>query len=128
MGLFASRATPFQTLLTELVSDDRRGSLMSLTVGVGQVGSGLGGAVAGVAFASVGYGGSAAAAAVAMLVIGALIWVYLPETSETEATDAGARTTTAPPESAVARARRTVGTGESIGGPTAECGYCAEDD
>jgi predicted MFS family arabinose efflux permease len=128
MGLFASRATPFQTLLTELVSGDRRGSLMSLTVGVGQVGSGLGGAVAGVAFASVGYGGSAAAAAVAMLVIGALIWVYLPETSETGMTETEARATTTPTESAVVQARRTIGAGESICGPTAECGYCAEDD
>jgi predicted MFS family arabinose efflux permease len=116
MGLFASRATPFQTLLTELVDGDRRGSLMSLTVGVGQVGSGLGGAVAGVAFVSVGYRGSAAAAAVAMLVIGWLIWRYLPETTRTV------------PGSAVERARRTVGPGESICGPTAECGYCAEDD
>ena len=122
MGLFASRATPFQTLLTELVEGDRRGSLMSLTVGVGQVGSGLGGAVAGVAFVSVGYGGSATAAAVAMLVIGWLIWRYLPETT--------VRTPTSPATDVdtVERARRTVGPGESICGPTAECGYCAEDD
>jgi predicted MFS family arabinose efflux permease len=130
MGLFASRATPFQTLLTELVSGDRRGSLMSLTVGVGQVGSGVGGAVAGAAFASVGYAGSAAAAAAAMLLIGALIWVYLPETTgvETTTTTRAAGETARLPETAVVTARRTVGPGESICGPTAECGYCADDD
>jgi predicted MFS family arabinose efflux permease len=123
MGLFASRATPFQTLLTELVTDDRRGSLMSLTVGVGQVGSGVGGAVAGVAFTSVGYGGSAAAAAVAMVVIGALVWAYLPET--TGGGDAPGDTSSV---GAVEAARRRVGPGESICGPVAECGYCTEDD
>lgn len=131
MGLFASRATPFQTLLTELVSGDRRGSLMSLTVGVGQVGSGVGGAVAGVAFVSVGYAGSAAAAAVAMIFIGALIWVYLPETTQSgEGGErlGGGELATTPAQSPVAAARRTIGPGESICGPTAECGYCAADD
>ncbi|AUV81326.1 MFS transporter [Salinigranum rubrum] len=134
MGLFASRATPFQTLLTELVSGDRRGSLMSLTVGVGQVGSGVGGAVAGVAFVSVGYAGSAAAAAVAMVLIGALIWVYLPETTHSGEGNQGpgggeaGEPAATPPQSPVVAARRTIGPGESICGPTAECGYCADDD
>jgi predicted MFS family arabinose efflux permease len=128
MGLFASRATPFQTLLTELAADENRGSLMSLTVGVGQVGSGLGGALAGVAFVSVGYGGSATVAAAAMLLIGGLVWRYLPETTERAGGEATAPAAGATPDPAVDTARRTVGPGESICGPLAESGYCTEDD
>jgi predicted MFS family arabinose efflux permease len=80
MGLFATRASPLQTLLTELVPGHRRGTLMSLTVGVGQVGSGVGGAVAGRAYADVGYEGSALAGGLAMLVIAGLVAAFLPET------------------------------------------------
>jgi predicted MFS family arabinose efflux permease len=134
MGLFASRATPFQTLLTELVSGDRRGSLMSLTVGVGQVGSGVGGAVAGVAVAAVGDGGSAMVAAVSMVVIGGLVWRYLPETAggesggETEAATGATARSASEPQSPSEREDRAWGVGEGTYGPTAECGYCAEDD
>src|SRR5699024_2832744 len=51
MGLFAARGTPFQTLLTELVASDKRGSFINLTIGMGQIGSGLGGGLAGAAYA-----------------------------------------------------------------------------
>jgi hypothetical protein len=68
-----------------------------------------------------------------MLVIGALVWLFLPETAAgaggtargdaADATDEGRA-----PATPVDRARRRVGPGESICGPTAECGYCAGDD
>lgn len=80
MGLFTARATPFQTLLTEMVASDKRGSFLNLTLGMGQIGSGLGGALAGAAYASVGYGGTTLGAAVAMVIIGLLVWLFLPET------------------------------------------------
>lgn len=79
MALFASRASPFQALLTELVASDQRGSLMSLTTAIGQVGFGLGGAVAGVSYASFGFLANAVLAAAAALATAALVWRYLPE-------------------------------------------------
>ncbi|MFC6961928.1 MFS transporter [Halocatena marina] len=82
MGLFTARATPFQTLLTEMVASDKRGSFLNLTLGMGQIGSGLGGGLAGVAYASVGYGGTTLSAAAAMIIIGILVWVFLPETTQ----------------------------------------------
>jgi len=85
MGLFSTRGTPFQTLLTEMVSGKERGALMSLTSGVGQFGSGFGGTVAAVAYTTVGYPGTTVIAALAMLVIAALVWRYLPETVGGEA-------------------------------------------
>ncbi|NNK63159.1 MAG: MFS transporter, partial [Gemmatimonadetes bacterium] len=51
MVLVAMRISPFSALLTALVKDHRRGSLMSLTVALGQVGFAVGGAVAGPLFA-----------------------------------------------------------------------------
>lgn len=58
MGLFTVRATPFQTLLTEIVSSDKRGSFLNLMIGMGQIGAGIGGGLAGVAYASTGYEGT----------------------------------------------------------------------
>ena len=81
MALFAARATPFTTLMTEMVESDRRGSFLNLTVGLGQVGSGAGGALAGVGYASIGYGGTTLLAAGGMLCIAALVWAFLPETA-----------------------------------------------
>ena len=83
MGLFASRGTPFQTLMTEMVSGDRRGSFLSLTVGVGQFGNGLGGAVAGAAYATVGYPATTVIGAASMVLIAVLVWRFLPETVST---------------------------------------------
>ena len=50
MMLVAMRISPFSALLTALVHDDRRGSLMSLAVALGQMGFALGGAIAGPLF------------------------------------------------------------------------------
>jgi hypothetical protein len=38
MALFAARASPFQAMMAELVPDRQRGSLMSLSMAVGQAG------------------------------------------------------------------------------------------
>ncbi|WP_306059104.1 MFS transporter [Natronococcus wangiae] len=80
MGLYAARGTPFQTLLAELVASDKRGAFINLTIGMGQIGSGLGGGLAGAAYANVGYEGTTIIAAGATVLTGILIWLFLPET------------------------------------------------
>lgn len=79
MILVAMRISPFSALLTALVSDERRGSLMSLTVALGQVGFALGGAVAGPLFADVGYASNTVLAAAAVLSMGLIVWFFVPE-------------------------------------------------
>ena len=66
-------------LLTALVRDERRGSLMSLTIALGQVGFALGGAVAGPLFADVGYFSNTVLSAVFVLVMGLIVWFRIPE-------------------------------------------------
>ena len=66
-------------LLTALVKDERRGSLMSLTVALGQVGFALGGVVAGPLFAGVGFVSNAALSAVFVLIMGVVVWRFIPE-------------------------------------------------
>lgn len=79
MMLVAMRVSPFSALLTALVKDERRGSLMSLTVALGQVGFALGGAVAGPLFAEVGYTSNALLGAVFVLAMGLIVWYFIPE-------------------------------------------------
>jgi predicted MFS family arabinose efflux permease len=79
MILVAMRISPFSALLTALVSDERRGSLMSLTVALGQVGFALGGAVAGPLFAEVGYVSNTVLAAGSVLAMGLIVWFFVPE-------------------------------------------------
>ena len=80
MAFFASRASPFQALMTELVSSEQRGSLMSLTLAIGQGGFGLGSAVAGFLYMQVGFAISTILAAFTTLVMAAVVWFFLPET------------------------------------------------
>jgi MFS family permease len=47
MALIATGASPLQALLTEIVPEEQRGSLMSLSMAAGQLGFGAGGAIAG---------------------------------------------------------------------------------
>ena len=75
------RISPFSALLTALVKDERRGSLMSLTVALGQVGFALGGAVAGPLFAGVGYRSNTILGAVMVLGMGLIVWFLIPEPS-----------------------------------------------
>lgn len=79
MVLVAMRISPFSALLTALVEDHRRGSLMSLTVALGQVGFAVGGAVAGPLFAGVGYLSNAVLGAVSVLAMGLIVWFLVPE-------------------------------------------------
>ena len=79
MVLVAMRISPFSALLTALVRDDRRGSLMSLTVALGQLGFALGGAVAGPLFAGVGYRSNTLFGAAMVLGMGLIVWFLIPE-------------------------------------------------
>ncbi len=79
MVLVAMRISPFSALLTALVQDERRGSLMSLTVALGQVGFALGGAVAGPLFAEVGYFSNTVLGALFVLGMGLIVWFKIPE-------------------------------------------------
>ncbi len=79
MGLVAMRVGPFSALLTALVPDERRGSLMSLTVALGQVGFALGGAVAGPLFAGTGYWSTTVLGGFSVLAMGLLVWFGVPE-------------------------------------------------
>ncbi|MGM0588987.1 MAG: MFS transporter [Bacteroidota bacterium] len=79
MVLIAMRISPFQALVTELVNADNRGALMSLMIAIGQVGYGLGGAVAGPAYAQAGYLSNTIIGAVLILAMAWVVWRYLPE-------------------------------------------------
>ena len=79
MVLVAMRIGPFSAMLTALVEDQRRGSLMSLTVALGQVGFAVGGAVAGPLYANVGYGSNAMLGAISVLGMGVIVWLWIPE-------------------------------------------------
>jgi predicted MFS family arabinose efflux permease len=81
MILVAMRVSPFSALLTALVTDERRGSLMSLTVALGQIGFAVGGSVAGPLFADVGYFSNTALGAVFVLAMGLIVWFFIPEPS-----------------------------------------------
>lgn len=79
MVLVAMRVSPFSALLTALVTDERRGSLMSLTVALGQLGLALGGAVAGPLFARVGYFSNTLVGAAFVLLMGLVVRFRIPE-------------------------------------------------
>ena len=79
MVLVAMRISPFSALLTALVNDHRRGSLMSLTVALGQVGFAVGGAVAGPLFAERGYASNTVLGAISVLGMGLIVWYFIPE-------------------------------------------------
>lgn len=79
MVLVAMRVSPFSALLTSLVRDERRGSLMSLTVALGQMGFALGGAIAGPLYAGVGYLSNAVLGALFVLGMGLIVWYRVPE-------------------------------------------------
>jgi predicted MFS family arabinose efflux permease len=81
----AMRMSPFSALLTALVDDRRRGSLMSLTVALGQVGYALGGALAGPLYARAGYRSNTVLGAASVLAMGVLVWNWLPEPRHSEA-------------------------------------------
>ncbi|HUF51738.1 MAG TPA: MFS transporter [Longimicrobiales bacterium] len=79
MTLFSARVGPIQALLTQLVPGERRGSLMSLAVGIGQLGFALGGALAGFVYANFGFRSSTALAAMFLLSTAWIVARFLPE-------------------------------------------------
>jgi predicted MFS family arabinose efflux permease len=79
MVLFAARIGPFQALITQLVPASRRGSLMSLAIGTGQLGFAFGSVLAGIAYARGGYATSTFIASAFLLITGWIVWRFLPE-------------------------------------------------
>jgi predicted MFS family arabinose efflux permease len=79
MLLFAARIGPFQALLTQLVPAHRRGALMSLTVGTGQLGFAFGSTLAGLTYAAWGFGSSAVVGALLFLATAWIAGRFLPE-------------------------------------------------
>ncbi|MEM6294537.1 MAG: MFS transporter [Myxococcota bacterium] len=85
MVLLAMRLSPFQALLTALSSSDERGTLMSLVVAVGQLGGGIGAAVAGTVYSDYGYVGCTSLAALSITFTGVFVLRGLPEPPRNEA-------------------------------------------
>lgn len=79
MILVAMRISPLQSLLSALVPGARRGVLMSLAVGIGQLGIFGGSALAGVTYAANGYALNTYLGAAAILLMALLVWLALPE-------------------------------------------------
>lgn len=79
MVMVSMRVSPLQSLMTELVSADRRGALMCLAVALGQFGIGIGSAAAGSAFTRFGYASTTYAAAVSILLMAYMVQRHLPE-------------------------------------------------
>ena len=88
MIMFALRISPLQSLMTALVEEQRRGALLSLAVAIGQVGIGIGGAVAGIAYVNYGYVSNTVTGAIAILGMALLVHISLPEPKEHEDVDA----------------------------------------
>jgi predicted MFS family arabinose efflux permease len=82
MILIAMRMSPLQSLMTALVEDRRRGALLSLAVAIGQVGIGIGGAVAGMAYTKYGYISNTVVGAISILGMAWLVQRALPEPKE----------------------------------------------
>ena len=76
-ALAAARAGPFQALMTEIVGEEQRGSAMSLTMALGQLGTGVGAAVAGPAYGAAGYLTNTAMGAGAAVLVAGLVWLFL---------------------------------------------------
>lgn len=79
MILVAVRISPFQALISELVPAHKRGTMMSLTISIGQLGMGIGGGLAGTVYAEMGFSGSTYIAAVSVILMGLIVWRFIPE-------------------------------------------------
>ncbi len=79
MILVAARISPFSALLTALVSDERRGTLMSMTIALGQIGFAVGAAAAGPLYSRYGYGSNTVLGAAAVLIMAWIIAYLVPE-------------------------------------------------
>lgn len=88
MVFFAMRMSPLQALLTGLVPDKLRGTLLSLAIAVGQVGTGLGAGLSGMLYAGAGYRASTLASGAAIALLAWLVWRFLPEPESARARQA----------------------------------------
>lgn len=79
MVLIAMRISPFQALSTQLIKSDNRGSLMSLLVAIGQVGYGVGGAIAGPFYVQSGYVSNTFIGTLMILLMAYVVWKHVPE-------------------------------------------------
>ena len=79
MVLVAMRISPLQSLMTALVPGARRGALMSLAVGVGQIGFGAGSSAAGALYGRFGYLSNTVGGALAVFLMAFIVHRYLPE-------------------------------------------------
>ncbi len=75
----AMRLSPLQALISEMVSGNQRGSFMSLTIALGQIGMGLGGAAAGMVYTNLGFTENTLLGAVFVLLMGVIVWRMIPE-------------------------------------------------
>jgi predicted MFS family arabinose efflux permease len=79
MVFFAMRMSPLQALLTGLVPDRLRGTMLALAIALGQVGTGLGAGLSGALYAAYGYRASTLASGAAIALLAWLVWRFLPE-------------------------------------------------
>jgi predicted MFS family arabinose efflux permease len=79
MVLIAMRISPFQALSSELVKSNNRGSLMSMLVAIGNVGSGLAGTIAGPLFEFYGYLSNTLIGAFTIILTALIVWKFVPE-------------------------------------------------
>lgn len=79
MLLIAMRISPFQALSSELVKSNNRGSLMSMLVAIGNVGSAIAGSVAGPLFEQYGYISNTLFGAFTIILTAFIVWRYVPE-------------------------------------------------
>lgn len=79
MVMVAMRISPLQSLMTALVSDERRGILMSLAIAVGQLGIALGAAASGLAYTRYGYISNTLTGALSIIAMAAVVYFALPE-------------------------------------------------
>ncbi len=86
MVLVAARISPFSALLTALVSDERRGSLMSMTIALGQIGFAVGAAAAGPLYSRLGFASNTVVAAAAVMVMAGIVAYLVPEPEPHDAT------------------------------------------
>lgn len=79
MLLIAMRISPFQALSSELVKSNNRGTLMSLLVAIGNVGSGLAGSISGPLFDNYGYLSNTIFGAFTIMITAFVVWKFVPE-------------------------------------------------
>lgn len=79
MVLIAMRISPFQALSSELVQANNRGTLMSLLVAIGNMGSGFAGTLAGPLYERFGYISNTLLGAFTIVLTAVIVWKYVPE-------------------------------------------------